>query len=432
MSKKNKKNIIKETERGVPEIRFLEFENDGEWEIKKLGELLEFKNGINAKKEQYGRGIKFINVLDIIQNDFITYDVIIGSVDITDNEVVKNEVNYGDILFQRSSETQEEAGQANVYLDTGKTAVFGGFVIRGKKKGDYVPIFINYLLKSSGIRKQIISKSAGSTRFNVGQDILSEIKIPFPILDEQQKIADCLSSLDDLIGAETEKLECLKDHKKGLLQQLFPAEGEIVPKLRFPEFENDGEWTASPLNKISSSIFDGTHQTPKYTEDGIPFFSVENIISGSKNKFISREAYDFDTRKNKPEYGDLLITRIGNIGTPKVVDWKYEFGIYVTLAVIKKSEKFDSTYLCAYIQSSRFQKEIHRRSLLEAAPCKINMDELRMCEILLPPTRKEQEQISNCVASIENALNAQIERIESFKNHKKGLMQQLFPNVSEL
>ncbi len=108
----------------VPRIRFGEF---GEtWKQRTLGEYFEFKNGINADKEQYGSGIKFINVSDILNNSYLTHDVIEGSVDVTEEQVVKYEVKYGDILFQRSSETRLEVGSANVYLDKLNRAVFGG------------------------------------------------------------------------------------------------------------------------------------------------------------------------------------------------------------------------------------------------------------------------------------------------------------------
>lgn len=115
----------------VPQLRFSEF--SGEWEEKKLGNVLSFKNGINADKEQYGKGYKFINVLDIINNNTIVYNNIIGSVDISKDVFEKNKVGYGDILFQRSSEIREEAGQSSVYLDKDHFSTFGGFVIRGQK-----------------------------------------------------------------------------------------------------------------------------------------------------------------------------------------------------------------------------------------------------------------------------------------------------------
>ena len=170
-----------------PKLRFKTF-ND-KWNIKQLRKVLEFKNGINASKEQYGKGIKFINVLDILNNDFITYDNIIGKVNIDKNLLEKYSVSYGDILFQRSSETREEVGMANVYLDKNKIATFGGFIIRGKKIGSYEPYFMNKLLQTNLVRNEIISKAGGSTRYNVGQDILSEVKIIIPSIQEQKKIA---------------------------------------------------------------------------------------------------------------------------------------------------------------------------------------------------------------------------------------------------
>ena len=137
-------------EDNTPALRFPGF-ND-KWKYNTLGNLLEFKNGINAKKEQYGKGVKFINVLDVLENDYITYDKIIGSVDVDENTIDKNAVRYGDILFQRSSETREEVGSASVYLDKEKIATFGGFVIRGKKIADYVPEFFNKVwMPSSGV-----------------------------------------------------------------------------------------------------------------------------------------------------------------------------------------------------------------------------------------------------------------------------------------
>lgn len=206
-------------------------------------------------------------------------------------------------------------------------------------------------------------------------------------------------------------------------------ENKLVPSIRFSEFKDNGEWKESILSEVSPAIFDGTHQTPTYTEKGIPFFSVENIISGNKNKFISREDYLLATSKNKPEKGDIIITRIGNIGTSKVIDWDYEFSVYVTLAIVKKSPIFNSHYLHSYFQSSRYQKEILSKSLLNAVPCKINMDELRRTKILLPPDKekKEQQKIASCFSSLDEVITAESQKLEVLKEHKKGLLQKLLP-----
>ena len=158
------------------EIRFKKSDgtNYPNWEEKKLTDYLEFKNGINANRDSFGTGIKLISVSDILNNDYITYDVIRNKINIDEKTKKLYEVNYGDILFQRCSETLEEAGSANVYLDN-QTAVFGGFVIRGKKIGEYNPIFFNHLLKSSSVRMEIKKKAQGAQHINIGQDLLSTI-----------------------------------------------------------------------------------------------------------------------------------------------------------------------------------------------------------------------------------------------------------------
>lgn len=203
-------------------IRFKE-ENGNDypdWAEKTLGELMTFKNGINAEKHQYGKGVKFINVLDIINNSFITYDKIIGSVEVSEKELQVNEVNYGDILFQRSSETREEVGQATVYLDE-KAATFGGFVIRGKAIAEYDPAFMNFLLKTSKARKEITDKSGGSTRYNIGQETLKEVKVFLPCMEEQKKISNFLTAIDEKIEYSSNQIQNTRQYKQALLQQLF-------------------------------------------------------------------------------------------------------------------------------------------------------------------------------------------------------------------
>ena len=126
-------------------MRFPEFSE--EWEEHELSEYLDFKNGLNPKPNQFGKGIKFISVMDILNNAVITYDCIRASVSVSEEDMSAFSVQKGDILFQRSSETLEDVGRANVYVDD-KPAVFGGFVIRGKQKTNYNPLFFKYLLST--------------------------------------------------------------------------------------------------------------------------------------------------------------------------------------------------------------------------------------------------------------------------------------------
>ncbi|MFB2895193.1 restriction endonuclease subunit S [Aerosakkonemataceae cyanobacterium BLCC-F50] len=225
-----KRELLQTYKRGVMQklfsqkIRFKQSDGSpfSNWEEKKLGEVFDFKNGINAEKSKYGRGKKFINVLDIINDAPISHDSIIGSVEITEQEFENNDVKYGDILFQRSSEIREEAGQSNVYLDKNKKATFGGFVIRGRPKISFNPIYFHNLLKTEAVRKEITNRSGGSTRFNVGQDSLSEVTIVFcTSIEEQGKIADFLTAIDQKIEAISHQIDCVEQFKKGLLQKMF-------------------------------------------------------------------------------------------------------------------------------------------------------------------------------------------------------------------
>lgn len=198
-------------------MRFPEFTE--EWKEHCLAEYLDFKNGLNPSANKFGSGIKFISVMDILNNNFITYDCIRTSVKITPEEQVAFAVEKGDMLFQRSSETLEDVGRANVYMDE-NPAVFGGFVIRGKKKTEYNPMFFRYLLASPYARKKIIPMGAGAQHFNIGQDGLSKVKLHFPILQEQQKIAALLRLIDERITTQNKIIEKYESLIKGIAQNI--------------------------------------------------------------------------------------------------------------------------------------------------------------------------------------------------------------------
>ena len=230
-----------------PKLRFKEF-NDN-WTLISLNSLMEFKNGINAAKNAYGKGIKYISVTDILNNNFITYEKIKGLVNIDNITLKNNSVTYGDVVFQRSSETIEDIGRANVYLDHNKVATFGGFVIRGKKKGDYNPLFINYLLQNSSSRKAIIVKGAGAQHYNISQEELEKIELYFPSIQEQEKIANLLSLLDKKIELQKRKVDALKIYKKGLSKKLFSFNSTYEKKLGDLCSITTGKLDANAMNK---------------------------------------------------------------------------------------------------------------------------------------------------------------------------------------
>lgn len=169
------------------------------WEQRKLGELLLFQNGFNGSSESFGSGIPLISVMDVLDDKFITHETVRGKARLNCEEASRYCVEYGDVLFQRSSENQEDAGTSNVYLDQHVSSAFGGFVIRGKKVGEYNPIFIKYLLGSPFIREQITHRAQGAQHINVLQDTLADVVLLMPSMREQEAVGLVFLHLDNLI-----------------------------------------------------------------------------------------------------------------------------------------------------------------------------------------------------------------------------------------
>ena len=199
-------------------MRFPEF--SGEWEEHTLSEYLEFKNGLNPDAKRIGNGLPFISVMDILSEGVIRYDNIRGKVDATEKEIECFGVKNGDILFQRSSETLEDVGRANVYMDD-RTAIYGGFVIRGRKIGNYDPMFFKYLLATPLARKSTCRMGAGAQHFNIGQEGLSKISLFFPHIEEQRKIASLLSLIAQRIATQNKIIEDLKILKSAIIERAY-------------------------------------------------------------------------------------------------------------------------------------------------------------------------------------------------------------------
>lgn len=185
------------------------------WEQRKLGELLLFQNGFNGSSESFGSGIPLISVMDVLDDKFITHETVRGKARLNCEEASRYCVEYGDVLFQRSSENQEDVGTSNVYLDQHVSSAFGGFVIRGKKVGEYNPIFIKYLLGSPFIREQITHRAQGAQHINVSQDTLADVVLLMPSMREQEAVGLVFLHLDNLITLhQREPPHAMKEGKK--------------------------------------------------------------------------------------------------------------------------------------------------------------------------------------------------------------------------
>jgi type I restriction enzyme S subunit len=406
--------------KNVPELRFPEFTES--LSFKYLGEILDFKNGINADKSQYGRGKKFINVLDIINNAPIYHHTIIGSVDITDKEFEKNDVQYGDILFQRSSEIREESGQSNIYLDKNQKATFGGFVIRGRPKLNFDPIYFNYLLKTDFVRKEITDRSGGSTRFNVGQDTLGSV----PVLicnssEEQEKIANFLSAVDNKLTQLRRKKELLETYKSGLMQNLFSQQ------IRFKQDDGTAfpDWQEKSLDCVLTLV---VREVLKPSDN----YLAIGIRSHMKGTFQKP-----DSDPNKIEMDKLYVVHVNDLIVNITFAWEGAIAIakiedhgglvshrFPTYQI--KNDQSSSEYFRHFIRQNKIKDILALISPGGAGRNRVlnKKDFLRIK--LFFPCLLEQQKIANCLTALDKKIEAVTQQIHHTEQFKKGLLQKMF------
>ena len=260
-----------------------------------------------------------------------------------------------------------------------------------------------YYFFSKNFLQEVEKYTAKSTVDSVRRPMIANMEFPLPPFKEQQAIASALSDFDEHIDNLTELIEKKKAIRDGALEDL------VSGRTRIDGF--NGEWKEEPLQKICD-IYDGTHQTPKYTASGIKFVSVENISDiYSSDKYISLADYTRDF-KVRPEQGNVLMTRIGDIGTSCIVGTKEPIAYYVSLALFKEIS-IDSEFLNHYIESKDFKKELDDRTLHHATPKKINKGEIGKCKVRYPENKVEQK----AIASILTAMDEEIQflKIEKAK-----------------
>jgi type I restriction enzyme, S subunit len=207
-------------------------------------------------------------------------------------------------------------------------------------------------------------------------------------------------------------------------QQLAVKSGYKVTEVG--EIPND--WDLIELGEVCKLISDGTHFTPKYVPNGIPFYSVENITNDNFTdvKFISEKEHEILIKRCKPEQNDILLTRIGSVGDTKLIDWKVNASIYVSLALLKIDEKkIIIEYLYSYTKSNLFKNSIKKRSLTNATPQKINMGDIKKIPIPLPKQKNEQIAIATSIFDSIELIQQLDYLITKKKNIKQGTMQEL-------
>lgn len=293
----------------VPNLRFSDY-NDSLKNIC-LSELLSFQNGINADSDKYGKGIKYISVGDIINNDYITYDCIKGKVDISQKELNNYLVENGDILFQRSSETFEDIGNANVYLDE-QPCTFGGFVIRGKKIGEYDPKYLNYLLKSPNARKQVIRLGAGAQHYNINQESLNKIILSFPSAKEQEKISQFLTKIEEQIQLQNKIIKKYESLIKSIEEKLWKGNDSSYVPIKDFLIEKNEKSTIQDQYPVLSSTVKGLFLQSDYFQRevassnniGYKITKLNDIIISPQNLWMGNITYNdkFENGIVSPSY----------------------------------------------------------------------------------------------------------------------------------
>ena len=388
----------------VPHLRFPEF--SGEWYSYPLTDFMSFKNGMNPDAKRFGHGTKFISVMDILNNQFIRYDNIRASVEVIAGDIETYGVNYGDILFQRSSETLEDVGQANVYLDS-KPAVFGGFVIRGKSKGNYHPMFFRYLLASPTARKRIIVKGAGAQHFNIGQDGLSKVYLDIPSIQEQEKIAKLLECIDDRIATQNKIIEDLNKLKSAIIEM---------------------EYTHK--TKGNTHIGDFIEQTSKRNKDS----AIQNVLSVSNSQGFIQQCEQFENRsvasddisnykiveRNCFAFNPARIN-VGSIARLTTFNRGIVSPMYICF---RTKDNLFPEYLDYYFESKQFFTEIQKRLEGSVRQC---LSYEGLCNIpLCIPTVEVQQQTGKRLSTLVQEIKLEIDFLELLQKQKKFLLHQMF------
>lgn len=423
LMKTNKKDTH---QRIVPALRFPDFQSYEGWKLQPLSTYLtehrlksdgksevhsvSVSQGIVNQKQYLGRSFaaentshyKLVKPYDIVYTKSPTGEYPYG--------IVKQNLNKYNVIV---SPLYGVFSPNNLYI---------GYIIHSIFES---PIRLNNYLIS------IIQKGAKNT-IQISNDAFLSKDILLPSdKKEQQKIADCLSSIDSLIKATEDKIVLLKAHKKGLMQQLFPAEGERTPKLRFPEFQNAGEWEPTNLKAI-------TYKTNKRNKTGesLPIYSINN-----KQGFIKQEdqfdgidsssrGYDLSlynlVDKHTFAYNPARIN-VGSIGYSGELNNIIISSLYVCF---KTRESVIDDFLLKYFDSDLFNKAVVN-SVEGGIRSYLFYDNFAKINLYLPPTRDEQQKIADCFSAIDSLIKATEDKVALLKAHKRGLIQQLFPNIDK-
>ena len=387
----------------VPTLRFPGFTE--EWQKYSLGEYFTFKNGLNPDAKRIGRGVKFISVMDILNNNVITYSLIRDSVEATEDEISTYGVKYGDILFQRSSETLEDVGHANVYLDD-KAAVYGGFVIRGRAIKEYNPVFMKYALASPINRKRIIVKGAGAQHFNIGQDGLSKVQVMLPDSKEQNRIAALFALLDERIALQSKLIEDLKKLKSAIVEMLYV---QSTSKIRL----------GAVIKQVSIRNRNGSDRKVMSVNNKYGFIA-------QSEQFEERLVASEDTSNYKVIVPGIFAYNPARINVGSIAQYNGDKPCVVSPMYIcfECEEKVIGAYLEHFFSTKYFHKEMEKRLEGSVRLC-LSFEALCNISISLPP-KEQQQKYAQVVGRILEQISTETDILQAYQKQKSYLLSAMF------
>lgn len=401
----------------VPKLRFPEFRNEEEWLNKPLNSLCKFVRGPFGgalKKEIFVKdGYAVYEQSQAIYNQFDSFRYFITKEKF--EELKRFAVDSNDIIMSCSG----TMGKFAIVPEKFKIGVINQALLKLTVKSNLNVDFIKVSLELPLNQNKLLAQSAGGAIKNVvGVSELKKIEISIPKIKEQQKIASCLSSLDEVIKAEAEKLELLEEHKKGLLQQLFPQEGETQPKYRFPEFEKEGDWEFKEVGElfevtrgyVLSMSLVSKNQTEK---NNFPVYSSQTKnkgLAGFYNEYLYEDAITWTT--DGANAGDVNFR-------------KGKFYCTNVCGVLINKKGFANKCVAEIINS------LAKNHVSYVGNPKLMNGVMRKIKIAIP-NLKEQQKIANLLSNVDKLLDNQAQKIEDLQAHKKGLLQQLFPNINNV
>ena len=367
------------------------------WREVRLGEFMEFKNGLNTKKENYGSGVKFVNVMDVFSHNHIYANDVIGSVQVNEKQRVDYSVKYGDVLFNRTSETFEEIAMASVYLDK-KEIIFGGFVIRGRQKSNIlIPEYSAYCFQAHTVRRELIRRGQGAVRANIGQKDLSKIPLVIPPVNEQKAIASLLEKWDTAIEKTEALIEAKEKRFKWLLKTLISDQ------------QDNPEWQQMKLAEIckinKGKQLNKLHmiQTGKY-----PALNGGIVPSGNTDKW------------NTPA-NTITISEGGNsCGYVNLMTQNFWAGGHC-YTLTNLSSDVDIEFL--YYTLKGQERLIMKLRVGSGLPNIQKGDIEKFC--LAVPSSPKQRQISRTLNMVSRETDLLNQLTEQYRTQKRGLMQKL-------